>query len=76
MDRVRVELDGRWRLEDMRREAVHDRALAALRRDGAGRPAVAAGRLLARVGARLESIGPRRRAAAGFVPVPCGGCAD
>ena len=75
MDRMRVEL-GRWRLEELRREAARERALAALRLGGEGRPAVAAGRLLVRVGARLESIGPRRRAAAGFVPVPCGGCAD
>ncbi|MDP9364038.1 MAG: hypothetical protein M3Q10_07400 [Chloroflexota bacterium] len=77
MDSVRVELVGPLLVDDLRREAARERALAAVPGNRAVWPAVAmAGRLLVRGGTWLVALAQARRAVTTFVPVPCGGCAD
>ena len=59
MDRTRVELIGPMRLDELRREAERERAVAALPRTGTRGSMVAAavGRVLVRAGRRLEAVG-------------------
>jgi hypothetical protein len=80
VDRVRTELVGPLVVAERRREAARERVLAAADRGGAsGRLlAGAVGRLLVRVGSRLETAGAVRAAATSFAVVadPCRGCAN
>lgn len=79
MDRVWVELVGPMVAVERRRQAERERVLASVDGgDGRGRSLVfAAGRLLVRVGCRLETVGAARPAMRSFVVVadPCRGCA-